>query len=137
VTAVKPPRTCPECRYDGGLHYTDDLIPKSFRCPNYLAADLHEQAQQLTEEAHTQAKEAARRIVADAAATRHLFSANDIRDELDAAQIPGPVVGGAFTWAKNQGLIVKTDRRVMSNEASTRHEIPVWRRVTEQQRQAS
>lgn len=137
MSGQKPPRTCPECVHDGGFHYTDDLVPKAYRCPNYLAATFHEQAQQLTAEAHKQATEAARRIVADAAATRHEFSANDIRTELDAAQIPGPVVGGAFRWAKEQGLIVKADRRVMSNEPSTRHPIDVWRAVPQQDRRTA
>lgn len=126
----KPPRVCDECRYDGGWHYIDEgpeRQPRRVRCNNYLAADLLEQAQKLTEEARAQAKEAARRIVADAAETRYLFSANDLRKELDAAQVPGSVVGGAFTWAKEQGLITKTEQRVMSDQESTRHGIDVWR----------
>jgi hypothetical protein len=29
---------CDECRYDGGIHYTNDLIPRAYRCPEYVKA---------------------------------------------------------------------------------------------------
>jgi hypothetical protein len=131
----KLPRTCPTCRLDGGWHYDDEGNAR--RCGNWLAAELHDEAVKLTEEGREQAREAARRIVSDAAHGLPEFSANNCRLALDAAQVPGSVVGGAFRWAFNQGLIKKTGRKVMSDEDTTRHEIDVWQSLVYGKRIAS
>jgi hypothetical protein len=119
-----------------GWHWIDDgnpeHQPRSVRCPALLAAAVHEQAMRLTEAANDKATEAARCIVADAAASRFEFSSNDLHDDLEAAQIPGSVVGPAFTWAakptRERGpLIEPTGRYVMSNDPATRHRVQVWR----------
>jgi hypothetical protein len=123
---TRPARTCEICRFDGGFHYDDPDNPT--RCPNYLAADLMIQALAMTEAANHAATEAARLIVEDAARTHYEFSANTIRAEVEAADIPGPVMGAAFVWAAGKaGLIEGTGRRVMSTDPATRHKIEIWR----------
>lgn len=123
---AKPERTCPACRFDGGWHYDD--AGNATRCANYLAADLAVQALAITEAANHAATEAARLIVEDAARTYFEFSANNVRDDCEAAGIPGPVVGAAFVWASGKaGLIEGTGRRVMSTDPATRHKIEIWR----------
>jgi hypothetical protein len=124
MTKEKQSRVCDTCRYDGGWHYDDE--GNATRCPNYLAADAAATAQKLSAEANERAKEAAHRIIADAAETLPEFSANQVRQAMEDAQIPSAVIGNAFNWAHKQGLIVPTGRRVMSTEDTTRHRIDVW-----------
>jgi hypothetical protein len=138
VTAqAKAARVCDDCRYDGGWHY--DEAGNATRCGNYVSAQLVEQAHELSALAHEQAMRAAKEIITDAARSMPVFSANCIREALDAAQIPGPVVGAAFRALaqQKQPVIARTDERVQSNETTTRHEIYKWRSLIIRKRAAS
>lgn len=127
--------SCETCRadYTPGWHTEDDGIPEHpprvVPCPNKAAAKLVRQARQMETERKDAAKEAAKRIVSDAAHSFAEFSANQLRDRIQAAQIVSPgAMGQAFTWAKNQNLIEWTGRMVPSNDPDTHgHRIFVWR----------
>lgn len=139
MTKPKPKRSCPECALTGSWHFTDDLEPRAYRCPVYVQAQLVEQAHELTATAHVEALEAAKRIIRDTAERLPIFSANEIRQELEAAQIPGPVVGSAFRALAQckDPVIARTDDRVQSNEDTTRHEIYRWKSLVYGQRRTA
>lgn len=123
-------RTCPECVRDGGWHWTDDLEPKAFRCPNWSAAEGQAAAVKLAAEAHAQQFLAAKAIITDAAQTMPEFNANLIRHMFEQAQITDrQVIGAAFTALANSKRppIEATGRFVQSTDPATRHRIAVWR----------
>lgn len=142
MTAKPKPRyTCEVCRIESpGWHTveSDDaaIPPKIVRCPQYLATVQQQHAQELVADAHTEAFKAAKQIIRDAAQRLPVFSANEIRRELDDARIPGPVVGSAFRALAqcNDPIIERTNDRVQSNEDTTRHEIYRWRSLVFGQR---
>lgn len=123
-------RTCEECKYDGGWHLDDPDNPR--RCPNYLAEErrLHEAELALKEA--TDRDEAAWLIVQEAAKRFPEFSTNQIREEIDAAQIDDQsTMGRAFTRAQREALIVATGRREPSVKKGTKSTVNVWRSLDE------
>lgn len=135
----KPVYTCAECRLTSpGWHYTDDLEPRAYRCPQYTATMQQQAAQALVADAHTEAFKAAKEIIADAAARMVELSANLIRDELEAAQISGPVVGAAFSASVREGVLEATGRTVPSTDPGThKHRIYVYRSLRYGQRRTA
>ena len=122
-------RTCDECKYDGGWHYDIDDAGNitQRRCPNWIAAEAHLEAQELAKLANENAWAAAQQIIRDAAHELPTLDANLLRDRFDQARIPTSLIGSAFTWAAKRELITKEAERVQSTEATTRHEIARWR----------
>lgn len=122
-------RNCDECKYNGSWHVDPDT-GRSWRCPNYLAAELHTQAERLSSEAKKKQREAVKKIIEDKAQVLHEFSANKIRGELEAAQIydKKSVIGPAFLAAsKGEHPIIRgTGRYEPSDEETTRHQIQIW-----------
>lgn len=122
--------TCPECVLTNGWHEIDDGNPEHqpqlVRCPNRAITEQAEQARKLGIQQQTDRDLAARAILEDAAHRFLEFSANNIQDEIRAAQLdndPG-VMGRAFTWAQREGLIANTGRLVKSVKEGT-HGKPV------------
>lgn len=73
--------------------------------------------------AEASAMPAALLVIKDKAKTTAVFSANDVREEMDMAQVEGAVVGAAFARARKLGWI-EPDRLVPSTQAET-HGKPV------------
>ena len=117
--------TCNVCKLDGGWHYPDDGEP--YRCPERAQTAERERIEGIVADQHTQAFQAAKRIVADFAETRVAFSANDCADAMDDAGVPSSLRGSAFSWAAREGLIEETATRVAHRDPAVRHKIPVWR----------
>lgn len=81
-----------------------------------------------TTEAHPDEFAAAVAIVTATAERIAVLSANDTRDAIEAAGIPGPVVGAAFRKAVADGLIKPTGERVKSTQRATHaHRIDLYR----------
>lgn len=132
-------RNCDECRYDGGKHYNEDGT-RWWDCPNRVAADAQKRALELTAAAHEKQTEAAKQILKDAAASMVEFSANQIRDRFDHADITDKqVIGAAFNALANAKppVIEGTGRYVQSTDPATRHRIQVWRSLIYRSRRAS
>jgi hypothetical protein len=130
MTKTQKVELCDECRFDGGQHYDVDLDGKTtVTKPHHDQAALLGQARAIVEAAHEQQVTDARRIVAAFAETHFEFSANDCAEAMNDAGIDGPVVGAAFAWAQEQGVIVATGRRVKHRDAHVRHRINLWRSV--------
>jgi hypothetical protein len=134
VTSSKLRYCCDECRIESpGWHWIDDgnpeHQPRMVPCPEKQRAEQAAKVAELAAEQKTAATEAARRIVSDAAHRLIEFSANNLRDEIRAAQIVSSgSMGRAFTWAKDQGLIEWTGRMVPSTDPGTNaHRIFQWR----------
>lgn len=132
MTAVKPRWTCDVCRLlSPGWHTIPsadpDIPDEVVRCPTWLASKNATMAQAFAAGETTAAKEAAHRVITDAAHGMSVLNANTVRDRFEDAQVPSALIPGAFTWAKNQRLIEKMDTRVMSTEKGTRHEVAQWR----------
>ena len=130
MTVAKPARSCPTCRYDNSWHYAED--GRATRCPAYLAAELQQQAKQLTKQAGDARTEALRQIIIDTAQRLPVLSANSIQDELEAAQVDGGgAVGAAFNWAARKGYIEATGRLVPSTRPGTnKHRIFEYRSLS-------
>jgi hypothetical protein len=126
--SLKKVKLCsPQCVIDNGWHYDEDV---PYRCPNLAAAKNLEYAHQLTADAHRKAFDAAKAIIRDAAEHLPELSANSIRSEVEAAQIPGPVVGAAFAALANSkdAPIEASGRYVKSTDPGThQHRLVVWR----------
>jgi hypothetical protein len=128
--------TCDECRppKGDGWHYREnphnpcELIAEP--CPSKEAARADESAQELAKLAHENAWAAAQQIMRDVADTMPRFNANEVRERFEDARIPTSLIGSAFTWAAKRELIVKEAERVMSDQATTRHEIASWRSLS-------
>lgn len=121
-------RSCDECRYNGSWHVDPDT-GRSWRCPNFLSADLQAQALKLTAEAHRAQFEAAKGVICDAALSLQVFSANTIRDRFEAADITDrAVIGAAFNALSRSKTppIRATGEYELSSEATTRHKIQRW-----------
>lgn len=81
-----------------------------------------------TTEAHPDEFAAAVAIVTATAERMAVLSANDTREAIEGAGIPGPVVGAAFRKAVAAGLIEPTGDRVKSTQRATHaHRIEVYR----------
>lgn len=122
--------TCPECVLSNGWHFDDSdptQQPRAYRCPNRAMTEQLIAAQEYAEGDTTKAKQLARQVVEDAAYTRLTLDANTLEKEFDLAQVPEGLRPGAFTWAKGQGLIEKTNQRTMRVKKSTRHPVEIWR----------
>ena len=120
-------RSCDECRFDGSWHYDIDDAGNitQRRCPNWIAAEAHLEAQELAKLANENAWAAAQQIIRDVAETMPQFNANLIRDRFDQAGIPTSLRGSAFRWAAEKHLIRKAGS-VMSDQDTTRHEVGEW-----------
>ena len=127
MTVKKP--LCPQCK-DGTPGFIEDDYGNILRrcpCRYEEAGDGMRKALAATADANPEAINAAVLIITDAARRMETFSANTIRVELDAAQIPGPVVGAAFGKAAKQGII-RRDGYVPSTLGNTHgHEVKQWR----------
>lgn len=123
-------RSCDVCRFDGSWHYDED--GKATRCPNWLAEELRTHAAELAVKQASDRDEAAWLIVQEAAKRFREFSVNNIRKEIDAAQIDDQsTMGRAFTRAQQERLIVATGRREPSRKEGTKSTVNVWRSLDE------
>lgn len=133
MTASKLRYCCDECRIESpGWHWIDDgnpeHQPRMVPCPEKQRAEQAAKVAKLTADEHTRAFKAAKEIIHDAARVHAEFSANTCRQEIEAAQIPGAVVGAAFSWAQREGLIEATGRTTPSTDEGTHsHRLFVWR----------
>lgn len=124
---------CGSCE-DGWI--TDDDGALIERCPCRYAtptgAERRDKAVSRSEKAHPAERDAARKVVADAAETFETFTANEIRHLMRYAGITHTaLIGGAFTWAKNQGLIEDTGGlRESTDEGTHEKRIAVWRSLS-------
>lgn len=94
--------TCAQCRHTGGWLEDEATGKPVGRCPCMHRTVTGPAA---AADAHPQALGAALRIIEHAAKTLASFSANNILDEIEAAQVPGPVVGNAFSAAAKKRWI--------------------------------
>lgn len=118
---------CGHCE-DGWIVDEVTLLPVS-KCPCRTARP--NPGPQVAADAHPQAYQAALRIIRDAASTGREFSANALRDRLNTAQVPGPVVGAAFAHLVRVGEIQQTGQRVPSTDPGTHgHRIAMYKAVT-------
>jgi hypothetical protein len=116
--------TCAQCRHTGGWLEDEATGKPVGRCPC-----MHRTVTgpAVAADAHPQALDAAVRIIRDAARARTTFSSNDIRHQLDAAQVHGPVVGAAFSKCARDGMIRHAGDYVPSTDPGTHgHPVKVW-----------
>lgn len=121
--------TCAQCRHDGGWLLDEATGKPVGRCPcMHRGASIGTPGPtSLAADAHPQALDAAVRIIRDAARARTTFSSNDIRHQLDAAQVRGPVVGAAFSKCARDGMIRHAGDYVPSTDPGTHgHPVKVW-----------
>lgn len=132
---------CDECRppKGDGWHYREaaDGSMVAEPCPSKAITRQHQSAQELAKLAHENAWAAAQQIMRDVADTMPRFDANLIRTRFEDARIPTSLIVSAFTWAAKRELIVKDAERVMSDQATTRHEIATWRSLQYGRRQSA
>lgn len=125
------PFCTPECRANGGWVLNDEGKPtRKCECrwdPTMRAIAARESALAGTAEAHPSSMDAAMKLIEDAARAFQEFSANDVRGLMDAAQIPGPVIGAAFNKARFAGLIAPMGRTSSSKRNTHGHGISRYR----------
>lgn len=75
--------------------------------------------------ATVEAKATADRIIDEAAAAGIPFSANDLRDKFDLAQIPGPLRGARIRHAYRNRKVINVVSQVTSSDRGT-HGKPIY-----------
>lgn len=140
MSPVEKRYTCPICAppKGDGWHYREDpdtLELTAEPCPNKASTRQHEDAQQLAKLANENAWQAAQQIITDVAEELPQFNANVIRERFEHAGVPTSLRGSAFKWAADQQLIRKAGS-VMSDEATTRHEVGEWVSLVHRSRRA-
>ena len=124
-------RTCDECKYDSGVHYSEDGT-RSWRphLEEALTAEkIRVEAETATAEAHKEAFARAKQIIEDTARSLPEFSSNHTRHLMQLAQIPSGVVGAAFANLNREGRVIEHSGRyeASDDERTHGHRIGVYR----------
>lgn len=127
-------KLCSRCVVEGPWRF-DDAGEVVGKCPDCFppagqhlitAAEARDSGMHASAAANPSALADALRIIRDTAQARETFSSNDVREEMEIAQIPGPVRGMAWRqaaanrWIKRAGTVASTD------VGTHAHEVKLW-----------
>ena len=127
-------KLCQQCVLEGPWRYDDNgnSLGKCETCfpptgQQTVSPELARDAgMRAAADANPAAMNDALRIIRATAETREVFSSNDCREQMDLAQIPGPVRGMAWRraasnrWIKRAGSVPSTD------VGTHAHEVKLW-----------
>lgn len=128
MTARKP--LCPSCADTGGfIEDRDGNILRRCECRDGVGTSPQRErdaALAQTAGGNPNAHRAAVRIITDRAALVEFFTSNDVRAEMNMAQVPGPVIGAAFGQAARDGLIRRDGYQPSTQTTTHGHPVARW-----------